>query len=899
MGASESKLTFKEDVFRLAREDNIPADSPWWAQFYQLPESADDVFALWSPTDVRNLTLCSASSPSSTQGLPQKNLETLIYTCVGRLHQLQHRRCYPDPHHPVAPEVLNCVRILTRLLPYIFETDQLHEWERRFFWEKRRPAQIWGKRHNKPGEYFDGLNPAKKLADDDDSVDVGQKEIGPPLGEQLIDLLVRYLFFAGFTLPKRLDSEALPDLNVAYHIWNSGIGCRQLVGMTRENERNAVEVIRLLLSLFSRQLYLPPQIVAEIDVRSLSHMTAKPDRQVALSLICSLLNTVLKYNPASWRVELNAEGDSRARLANSSLDLLLVLLLYPDQGNEPNAYRKSLSRLHRVEDFQFIQQGLTTVLMQPISGMSSYLPGQQKQVPWAPEMLILFWELLQVNKRFRSFIIETDRAHDFVVLVLFYAISAKDQPPKQGIVRMCVLILQTMSVEPAFGSRLNKPFVGHDSLPSVLRINNFHGSYADFLLTSIHTLMTTTQGRLESIYAALLAIVNNIAPNVRDLQRASSSKLLDLFISMSSPTFLLEKEPNHQLLMQLLQAMDAILEHQAAANRRFVEVVFRCRKRFSALRDFTVEGAIAELDRQAQERKDRGESGAASGVRSPVRNGSIDSVRSPVSARSPQLGNVPEHDTFSIGDDEDDESADADGMTGSTSFTAPLSASTSVVDEAVPLQSRSMSEKARGKQPVGQGSFSRSTSRNTSTSSLPALITPQASLSNNSSQQFRPTPEWLETWLPHLPLHTILKTIENEHFRSRDAAAVPAPTPKHADEVTASPIGNTALALPYRATRLANYPAGTVQAFQWTSLSLGWYLGLLWGLVYSSDVAAHRGLNGVWTGTGIKLFGVLASQGQGISLRSPKGAVDYVGDAIAQRIGSLSFAGSSPTTREV
>ncbi|KAK1060650.1 hypothetical protein LTR74_011665 [Friedmanniomyces endolithicus] len=880
MGASESKLTFKEDVFRLAREDNIPPDSPWWAQFYQLPESADDVFALWSPTDVRNLTVSSASSPSSTQGLPQKNLETLIYTCVGRLHQLQHRRCYPDPHHPVAPEVLNCVRILTRLLPYIFETDQLHEWERRFFWEPRKPAQIWNKKYNRPGEYFDGLDPAKKFTNDDSDLDVGQKEIGPPLGEQIMDSLVRYLFFAGFTLPKRLDSEGFPDLNIAYHIWNSGIGCRQSVGMTRENERNAVEVIRLLLSLFSRQLYLPPQIVAEIDVRSLSHMTTKPDRQVALSLICSLLNTVLKYNPASWRVpvELTAEGDSRARLANMSLDLLLVLLLYPDQGGEPNAYRKSLGRLHRVEDFQFIQLGLTTVLMQPISGASSFIPGQQKQVPWAPEMLILFWELLQVNKRFRSFIVETDRAHDFVVLVLFYAVSAKDQPSRQGIVRMCVLILQTMSVEPAFGSRLNKPFVGHDSLPSVLRITNFHGSYADFLLTSIHTLMTTTQGRPESIYPALLAIVNNIASNVRDLQRATSSKLLDLFISMSSPSFLLEKEPNHQLLMQLLQAMDAILEYQAAANRRFVEVVFRCRKRFSALRDFTLEGAMAELDRQSQQRKDRGESGAASGVRSPVRNGSIDSVRSPATARSPHLGNVPEHDTFSIGDDEDDEGADADGMSSSTTFTAPLSASTSVVDDAVPLQSRSMSEKARGKQPVGQGSFSRTTSRNTSTSSLPALITPQASAPHSTSQQFKPTPEWLETWLPHLPLHTILKTIENEHFRARDAAPLPTTTPQHADQVTASP---------------------RVQAFQWTSLSLGWYLGLLWGLVYSSDVAAHRGINGVWTGTGIKLFGVLAGPGQGISLRSPKGAVDYVGDAIATRIGSLSLGGSSPTTREV
>ena len=74
--------------------------------------------------------------------------------------------------------------------------------------------------------------------------------------------------------------------------------------------------------------------------------------------------------------------------------------------------------------------------------------------------------------------------------------------------------------------------------------------------------MTTTQGRLESIYPALLAIITNLAPYVRDLQRATSSKLLDLFISMSSPTFLLEKEANHLLLMQLLEAMNAILEYQ-------------------------------------------------------------------------------------------------------------------------------------------------------------------------------------------------------------------------------------------------------------------------------------------------------------------------------------------------
>lgn len=74
--------------------------------------------------------------------------------------------------------------------------------------------------------------------------------------------------------------------------------------------------------------------------------------------------------------------------------------------------------------------------------------------------------------------------------------------------------------------------------------------------------MTTTQGRLESIYPAQLAIINNIAAYVRDLQRATSSKLLDLFASLSAPAFLLEKESNHHLLEQLLQAINTVLEHQ-------------------------------------------------------------------------------------------------------------------------------------------------------------------------------------------------------------------------------------------------------------------------------------------------------------------------------------------------
>lgn len=111
---------------------------------------------------------------------------------------------------------------------------------------------------------------------------------------------------------------------------------------------------------------------------------------------------------------------------------------------------------------------------------------------------MLFWEALQCNKRFRSFIIDTDRAHDFVVLVLYYAIDQRNDPSKQGLVRMCIFVLQTLSVEPQFGKSLNKTFEGQESLPASIRIPNFHGTYADYVITVSTTIKDYTSANCVS-----------------------------------------------------------------------------------------------------------------------------------------------------------------------------------------------------------------------------------------------------------------------------------------------------------------------------------------------------------------------------------------------------------------
>ncbi|ODH51055.1 hypothetical protein GX48_02840 [Paracoccidioides brasiliensis] len=878
MGGSESKLAFKQGIFRLSEETNIAADDSYWTGFWELPESTEDVFSLFSPADIRR-----------TRDASIANLETLILAITSRLIVLKNHPSFPDPDLAPDRDALNCIRVLTRILPFIYESENLEAWENKFFWGKRRKkhrnAQIASQVLFDRAEVEDEMrrpNPEEHANDYYDA---------KPLAEELIDTLVDLLFYAGFTVPTTPNAKA----KVVYSIWQSGVGCNIAMGSNRELESNRCEILRLLLTLSSKSMYMPSTLLPVKGVKAITYLVSCPDKQVVLSLLCSLLNTTIKYNPTPWRLPYDyvVWKDPKQILVIYSLQLLLALLLYPipedGRGTPPkNYYRHFFGRLHRPQDFQFIVEGMTRILNQPMQATTSYLPGSQKSVKWAPEMIMLFWEALQCNKRFRSYIIDSGRAHYFLILCIFYAIENKTDTSKLGVVKMCVFVLQTLSVEPNFGKNLNKKFECQDTLPQSVRLQNFRGSYADFLIISIHTLLTTSKGKLDAVYPALLAIINNVGAYCEHLSATTCSKIIQLFASMSSPSFLLANETNHILLHSLLEFINSVLEHQYTKNPLLVYAILKSAKQFEALRAFTLESGQEEMERQHQRKKTNSSSGTNDPLSSPTISQAGNDNRGSGVGRRP-LTHVPEDGTFAIGDDSDEEENERQNTPSQSSFPLEDSRDTSVssnADENVPLQLRGMSEKARGKMPAGQVTFSRQNSITSLSSYTPTIP--------SSSSGFIPTALWIESWVPELPLHTIITLISSIHPHIPSSALQSSLNPEARALISNLP---SFAEEPYVHALLAEPSPIRVHLFEWSPLSLGWYESLLWGFIFASEMVVGSasgstpGTVGVWNGTSIKLFKVQETAAQGPTLLAPKGAVDAVGSNLMQRIGNLNLRG--------
>jgi len=119
VGNSDTKLQFRQAIIDITSKSSpIDAkDNQFWDQFWSDSiTSVNDVFALIPSKEIRSLK---DDHPA--------NLATLVYKAIERLVRSTDSLCNS---HSQQITVLNATRILTRVIPYIFEDP---DWKG-FFW---------------------------------------------------------------------------------------------------------------------------------------------------------------------------------------------------------------------------------------------------------------------------------------------------------------------------------------------------------------------------------------------------------------------------------------------------------------------------------------------------------------------------------------------------------------------------------------------------------------------------------------------------------------------------------------------------------------------------------------------------------------------------------------------
>ncbi len=105
MGASASREKFRESVSALIEVDVSADDADFWDELWKIPSSPEEVFELIPPHAARRL-----------RDERFENLATLFTQATAQLCQI-----VETPYNIYFDQALNCVRVLTRILPFLLE----------------------------------------------------------------------------------------------------------------------------------------------------------------------------------------------------------------------------------------------------------------------------------------------------------------------------------------------------------------------------------------------------------------------------------------------------------------------------------------------------------------------------------------------------------------------------------------------------------------------------------------------------------------------------------------------------------------------------------------------------------------------------------------------------------
>lgn len=570
MGSNEVRTKLKSHISKLMdKRADVRETSSYWSAFWKLPTSIDDVVSVFNPPDIRFIR------DNNIEGFTKLILNTvnrLIY-----LSKLKNVRLSAFPTN----QLLNCVRILTVLLPFLYEKRHLDYIESEVFWNRiyhtpnySSSADEDGKDHDTNSGTIGSIDEVQEPRDSGavsisdqnstnspgDSVKVNHDEMvyaEKPIGAELVNACLDLLFTLNFTVESRAKSEySSPILANDYQpiVWEPGLEVQGNYRDTKVNiDSNRLEIVRLMLVLFSKSIYIPPADVVSSGSRFLTVLVAATDGRKFYILCLSLWNTIARSirtndsnSGSNTNVSSNINGldipveehkNLRILMVTNSLQLFTLMVVYPlpkkdisflfkhnilSNNDVPRTRsRIFLSKITNSKDIQIIIKTFTAPLFKPIVDNDldtfSYLMKTSKLIDdkelhiWGLELMMILLEFFQCNARFRAHFAELV-GPDFFVLLLFYILKFKNEKKHASFVKLCVYFLLIITADFRLSSKLLASFDAHlyDSLPQLLRTSTTPTSYRDFLTIHICNIVSSDYDFV--LIPPLVEILYNLIP---------------------------------------------------------------------------------------------------------------------------------------------------------------------------------------------------------------------------------------------------------------------------------------------------------------------------------------------------------------------------------------------------
>lgn len=606
MRTPEERVQFKNHFFKLGQGRLIaPDDERFWRVFYTAPDSAADVFDVLSATDVAQVR---------DQNLP--NVLVLVEMLCLRialfadLYEL--RAAKIAAFHKDARYVLNCVRLLTRVLPFLFELPSYTtEIEPRLFLAARfDPLALLPPRKPAPQPVIPAAAPLPPPAE--------PAHGSTFLATSLVFSLVRISAMSGFCV-----DSALAKYSSRHTLWEPGLGgAANYVAPDPVIDSNRAEILRLLLVLVLTSFYEKPSSVVSRGLVFLSILVAALPKQQATGFICSLTNLMCRTaRPSKSDAGLEFASpvllELRYACVAMALQLLAAMVVYAmplgDQSKflqqsglisserATNSARLFFSRLTKDVDLAFLASHLLAIVRAPLipyEAANKTRLYKSYPLPLALSALVLLWELTQCNKLFRKLMVERF-AVKLVPCALYHVFAFHDIPLHGHLVKVAAYFLLYLCSQPNFVKAFvaTIPEKSMDSFPPEFRIVGSI-STRDFLV--IHTCQILTalipvvgskyhveQDVRNFLIPTLVEILYNIIPctnpliagtdsasknmaNINPeggLSYRACSAVQQVLVLLSAPEFLTQAPGNAELLAFLLRALCAAASKAPRASR--------------------------------------------------------------------------------------------------------------------------------------------------------------------------------------------------------------------------------------------------------------------------------------------------------------------------------------------